>query len=139
MALAMASEQKPAILQDTRFVVQEGWVYRFLSKGAILMNKLWLSALVLLAVWVAIAGAAGTRGCTAPTGFPAANASRDVPAVTKGVCSVFLNPTTLYLGSMVVLALILQVALGLLGNAVGRTIMEATPASAEPGAPERKP
>jgi hypothetical protein len=147
-------DAKPAVLQDTRFVVEEGLAYRSLSRAAIWLNKMWLAALVLLAIWLVVAAATHQNACatgTAPrdgatdtamtTGNGAAGNGTapgpDVPAATTGTCSVFLTPTSLYLGAMTILAFALQITCGLLGNAVGRKILESTPAAEEVGA--RKP
>lgn len=127
---------KPAVLQESRFVVEEGLAYRIFSRGAILLNKLWLSALVLLVVWLVYGSVAGVEGCSreaAPVVVEHANGTLEDQGEALQ-CSVFLSPTSLYLGGMTILAFTLQVVLGLLGNMVGRRILEATPAAEEVGA-----
>ena len=124
---------KPAVFQDTRFVVEEGVAYRAFSRAAIWLNKLWLASLVLLVVWLILGATTGQTSCA--TGSPATGNGTDVPAATR-TCSVFLTPTSLYLGAMTILAFALQITSGLLGNMVGRKILEATAAADEPGAPK---
>lgn len=137
-----APDAKPEILQESKFVVEEGLAYRILSRGAIWMNKLWLAALVLLVVWVALASFNHEVGCAEIPKVvehkDAAIANRTVDAGTTTSCNVFLTRTSLYLGSMTIAAFVLQITMGLLGNAVGRKILEMTPAADEVGARGRQ-
>jgi len=127
---------KPAILADSRFVVEEGLAYRAMRTGAIWMNKLFFSCLVLLGVWLLLGLATGNQGCVG--GVP--NAPHDVaqgPVQDAGSgthCSVFLSPTSEYLGAMAGLSFVLSLAFGILGLVVGKRILAATPAAQEVGA-----
>lgn len=135
-AAAPSPSDKPAILRDERFVVEDGLAYRAFSRAAIWLNKMWLAALVLLFIWIVVGATTGQSACAA--GVDPATASgnaTDVPAA-KGTCSIFLTPTSLYLAAMTILAFALQITCGLLGNAIGRKIIAATPADQEPGAPK---
>lgn len=136
--VADAAPEKPAILKESRFVVEEGLAYRILSKGAIWMNKLWLAALVLLVLWWVLAAAGQAPGCRSVPNAQTINpglANQTIVDHGEAVhCNVFLGPTSLYLGSMTIAAFVLQVTMGLLGNVVGRKILEMTPAADEVGA-----
>jgi len=138
---------KPAILQDSRFTVEEGLAYRFARTGAIWMNKLFFSSLVLLGVWILWGLLGGTSGCVAdvpqapsesvPGCDPTVSANCNPDQGTAEACNVFLAPTALYLGSMSVLSFGLSLLFGVLGLIVGKRILATTPAAEEVGA--RKP
>lgn len=119
---------KPAILRSSEFTVEEGLAYRAFRTGAIWMNKLFFSSLVLLVVWVAYAATTGETWCT--SSYTVADGG-DVPAQR---CSVFLTPTAKFLGAMAVLSFLLSLAFGALGLVVGKRILEMTPSQQEVGA-----
>ncbi|MFO1533654.1 MAG: hypothetical protein ABR562_08205 [Thermoplasmatota archaeon] len=135
---------KPAILQDSRFTVEEGIGYRAARTGAIWMNKLFFSSLVLLGIWLIWAFVAGSTGCV--EGVPQAPAhlagdcSPDGPSTCNPdqgnttQCNAFLTPTAKYLAAMSVISFVLSIAFGLLGLIFGKRIVEATPAAEEVGA-----
>ena len=127
---------KPAILQDTTFTVEEGIAYRISRTGAIWCNKLFFSAAVLLAIWLLYAHCAGLAACT--EGRAAGNQT-DVSAVEDGTCSVFLTPTAKYLGAMTVLSFLASLGFGAVGLVVGKRILEVTRTEDEVGADERDP
>lgn len=119
---------KPAILKDSQFTVEEGLAYRVFRTGAIWMNKLFFSAVVLLAVWLVIGSVRDDVACVDSV---LVNGTQDVPG-TK--CTVWLTPTAKYLGAMAVLSFLASLAFGALGLMVGKKILEATPAAEEVGA-----
>lgn len=133
---------KPAILKDTQFTVEEGAAYRVFRTGAIWMNKLFFSCLFLLAIWLAIAGVTGDAGCVdsyevadqpADGGGDDGNATAggDTPAEK---CTVWLTPTAKYLGAMSVLSFLASLLFGALGLMVGKRILETTAVADEVGA-----
>jgi hypothetical protein len=126
-----ADAGKPAILQDEKFVVHEGFAYRAARTGAIWMNKLFFSSLVLLGVWLIVGSLNHDVGCaTVPR---AGN-------VTGGLvtsCNVFLSPTAGFLGAMAIASFLLSIGFGMLGLVFGKKIVEASQADDEVGA--RKP
>jgi hypothetical protein len=124
---------KPAILRSSEFTVEEGLAYRAFRTGAIWMNKLFFSSLVLLVVWLAVAAATGQTTCT---GSYTVTDGADHPAAR---CSVFLTPTAKYLGAMAVLTFLLSLAFGALGLVVGKRILEVSAAADEVGAGAHSP
>ncbi len=127
-----APPDKPAILQESRFTVEEGFAYRACRTGAIWMNKLFFGALILLGIWLLWGGLTGATGCV--QGLPVkANGTAD-PIATRDSCNVFLTPTSEYLAAMAVLSFAMSIAFGVLGLMVGKKILEATPADEEVGA-----
>ncbi len=133
------SGDKPAILQETEFVVEEGILHRVFRTGAIWLNKLFFSAAFLWIVWLLIGSTQGYSDCT--EGLPPINGTdnrTDLPIVTEGTCSVFLTPTSKYLGAMTILAFAASIASGLLGLIVGKRVIETTRAEDEVGAEERE-
>lgn len=120
---------KPAILRESTFTVQEGFLYRAFRTASIWMNKLFFSSVVLLAVWVLLAFVTGDRVCTTVP-----DVEGNETDATKEQCSTFLTPTSKYLGSMAILTFILSLVFGGLGLIVGKRILEATPAMEEVGA-----
>jgi hypothetical protein len=127
-----APAEKPAILKSSEFTVEEGLAYRATRTGAIWMNKLFFSSLVLLVVWLAVASATHQSGCTGSYEVDeSGNGTTDVPA-TK--CSVFLTPTAKFLGAMAVLSFLASLAFGALGLVVGKRILEVAKSSEEFGA-----
>lgn len=140
--MAETPGSKPAILQDSRFTVEEGVAYRAARTGAIWMNKLFFSSLVLLGVWLLWAFAGGATGCVsgvpqAPSGFAdgcAAVGTCNPDQGTATQCNAFLTPTSTYLAAMAVLSFLLSIAFGVLGLVVGKRIVAATPAAEEVGA-----
>lgn len=125
---------KPAILQETTFTVEEGVAYRVFRTGAIWLNKLFFSTLVLLGVWLVFAAAGHHTACvdSVAVGKDANGTLVDQGVATK--CSVFLTPTSEYLGAMAVLSFLASLAFGALGLVVGKRILESTPAAQEVGA-----
>lgn len=126
--------QKPAVLQDSTFVVEEGTLYKLCRTGAIWMNKLFFSSVVLLALWL-LMGATGTVdvGCVeSPNVVETQNGTVDQGTTQE--CSVWLSATAKYLGAMSVLSFIASIGFGLLGLVVGKNIFEATPTEEEVGA-----
>lgn len=128
--MADAPAEKPAILKSSEFTVEEGLAYRAMRTGAIWMNKLFFSSLVLLAVWLAVAAATDQSSCTGSFDV-AENGTADRPAQE---CSVFLTPTAKYLGAMAVLTFLASLLFGALGLVVGKRILEVARSSEEVGA-----
>lgn len=126
---AAAPAGKPAILAESRFTVEEGMAYRVFRTGAIWLNKLFFSSLVLLVVWLAVATAQGDKACV-DSYEVAANGTGDA-AATK--CTVWLTPTAKYLGAMAVLSFLASLAFGAFGLMVGKRVLEATPVAEEVG------
>lgn len=122
--------EKPAVLQDQEFTLEEGTLYRLLRTGAIWTNKLFFSSLVLLGLWLLL-GLTGQveTGCV-DTLQVAANGTADQADVR---CSVWLSTTAKYLGAMSVLSFLLSIALGLLGLVVGKQVIRMAPTSEEVG------
>jgi uncharacterized membrane protein YtjA (UPF0391 family) len=119
---------KPAILQSSQFTVEEGLAYRAMRTGAIWMNKLFFSSLILLVVWLVLAAVRSDVGCV--DSYQVVNGTDE--AATK--CSVFLTPTAKYLGAMAVITFLLSLAFGALGLVVGKRILEVAKSSEELGA-----
>ena len=119
---------KPAILQASQFTVEEGLPYRVFRTGAIWMNKLFFSAVVLLAVWLALGAARNDVACVDSV---VVNGTQDIPGAK---CTVWLTPTAKYLGAMAVLSFLASLAFGALGLMVGKRILESTPVAEEVGA-----
>ncbi len=129
-----APPPKPAILQETRFTVEEGFAYRAMRTGAIWMNKLFFSSIVLLVIWLIAAAMQGTTACVDSV-VVGENATGDqVDQGTGSKCSVFLTPTAKYLGAMAVLSFVASLAFGALGLVVGKRVLEVAQASDEVGA-----
>ena len=123
---------KPAILRSSEFTVEEGLAYRAMRTGAIWMNKLFFSSLVLLVVWLLVAATTGQDACTDSfTVEDTGNGTVDRPTER---CSVFLTPTAKYLGAMAVLTFLASLAFGALGLVVGKRILEVAKSSEEVGA-----
>ena len=131
----MSDGDKPAILQDTTFTVEESLAYKACRTGAIWLNKLFFSSLVLLAIWLLYAHFGGIESCTEGLGHQ--NNTTEVPAITDGTCSPILTPTAKFLGAMAILSFVASIALGGVGLIVGKKILEATPTEEEVGADER--
>ncbi len=128
--VAPPAGDKPAILQDEKFVVREGLAYRAARTGAIWMNKLFFSSLVLLGVWLVVGSFSSAIGCaTVPHVGANATDQGTIPS-----CNVFLTPTAGYLGAMAIASFLLSIGFGMLGLVVGKQILEATKAEDEPGA-----
>lgn len=124
--------QKPAILQDAEFTVEEGFLYRFFRTGAIFLNKLFFAAVILWVVWLFVGTAMGDEACTDTIRVvEGANGTAEEEAVQ---CSVWLSTTSLYLGAMAVLTFLLSTSFGLLGLVVGKNILEVAKAEEELGA-----
>ncbi|MEK6976009.1 MAG: hypothetical protein AABY18_06675 [Candidatus Thermoplasmatota archaeon] len=122
---------KPAILKDAQFTVDEGWGYRAFRTGAIWMNKLFFSSVFLLALWLAIAAVNNDVACVDSFKVVDNGTLDDVPA---DKCTVWLTPTAKYLGAMAVLSFLASLLFGALGLMVGKKILESTPAAEEVGA-----
>jgi len=132
---------KPAILQESRFTVEEGFAYRACRTGAIWMNKLFFGALILLGIWLLWGGLTGQTGCV--SGLPklgtgayneTLGGNTTVDNGTRTSCNVFLTPTSEFLAAMAVLSFLMSIVFGVLGLMVGKKILEATPADQEVGA-----
>lgn len=126
--------QKPAVLQDITFVVEEGMFYKVFRTGSIWMNKLFLSSLVLLGIWLLM----GATGAVEPGCVSSPNVvETDNGTVDQGVmdeCSVWLSSTAKFLGAMSILSFIASIGFGLLGLVVGKNIFESTATADEVGA-----
>ena len=114
--------------------MEEGLAYRAMRTGAIWMNKLFFSSLVLLVVWLAIASATHQAGCVGSVQVGKDANGTLVDQGTAPKCSAFLTPTAKYLGAMAVLTFLLSLAFGALGLVVGKRILESTPSQQEVGA-----
>ena len=135
---------KPAILQDSRFTVEEGLPYRAARTGAIWMNKLFFSSLVLLGIWLLWAFVGGNTGCVenvprAPSDFapqcPESQVGQCNPDQgSASQCNAFLTPTAKYLAAMSMVSFLMSILFGVLGLIVGKRILETTPAAEEVGA-----
>jgi hypothetical protein len=134
---APAEPEKPAILRESRFTVEEGFAYRAARTGAIWMNKLFFSSLVLAVVWLAWGGLTDQSSCVA--GVPLNATAQADPAATNAHCNVFLTPTFTYLLAMGAITFALSIGFGVLGLIVGKKIVEATPAADEVGARKDPP
>ncbi|MGB1586589.1 MAG: hypothetical protein ACPHID_06055 [Thermoplasmatota archaeon] len=128
---------KPAILQDSTFTVEESILYKLCRTGAIWMNKLFFSAAALLAIWLLAGAFGGVESCTEGFG-PATgnNTTTDVAAIEEGTCSVLLTPTAKYLGAMTILSFIMSLVFGGLGLIVGKNILEVARTEEEAGSEE---
>ena len=122
--------EKPAILSDSKFIVEEGLAYRAARTGAIWFNKLFFSSLVLLGVWVVVASFDSQLGCATVPKL-GANAT-DIGETAS--CNVFLTPTAGFLGAMSVASFLLSIVFGLLGLVVGKRVIAAAAADEEVGA-----
>jgi hypothetical protein len=133
----MSEPTKPAILQSSEFTVEEGLAYRAMRTGAIWMNKLFFSSLILLVVWLMLAASTGQTACTDSyeVGQGENGTSQDVAAAK---CSVFLTPTAKFLGAMAVLTFLASLAFGALGLVVGKRILEVAKSDEELGAGPRQ-
>ncbi len=130
-----APAEKPAILKSSEFNVEEGLAYRAMRTGAIWMNKLFFSSLILLVIWLALAASTDQTGCTDSYEVDdSGNTTTDHPAAK---CSVFLTPTAKFLGAMAVLTFLASLAFGALGLVVGKRILEVAKSSEEVGAGAR--
>ncbi len=138
-----AAPEKPAILRESRFTVEEGFGYRACRTGAIWMNKLFFGALILLAIWLLWGGLTGQVGCAqdnvpqlapGPVKPDVGDGNTTVDAGLRPACNIFLTPTTAYLAAMAVLTFVMSILFGVLGLIVGKKILEATPAAEEVGA-----
>ncbi len=133
------SDEKPPVLQESTFTVEEGVAYRVCRTGAIWMNKLFFSALFLLALWLFM-GALNLvePGCvTSPNVVETENGTVDQG--TTDECSVWLSTTARYLGAMTLLSFIASIGFGLLGLVVDKNIMEVTATEDEVGARREEP
>jgi hypothetical protein len=123
------AQEKPAVLQDATFTVREGLLYRACRTGAIWMNKLFFSSLILLGAWVLAAYAGGVEACTETVRVEGAG-----DAGQRVLCNPFLTPTAMYLAGMAALSFAASILLGLLGLVVGKDIVQAAKATEEVGA-----
>lgn len=123
---------KPAILQDSEFTVEEGMAYRVMRTGAIYLNKVFFSALFLWFIWMMLGYSGAVEpGCAdSYEVVETANGTGD-QAVEK--CSVFLSTTSKYLMGMSVMSFLGSIGLGLLGLVVGKNIIAMTPVKEEVG------
>ncbi|HET6398197.1 MAG TPA: hypothetical protein VFH47_01425, partial [Candidatus Thermoplasmatota archaeon] len=101
------ADEKPAILRDSTFTVEEGFAYRAARALSIWMNKLFFGAVILLAIWLVLAYAQGMEACV-PSRTITEGADGTVEDVAGEECSVFLNPTSKYLGAMAILSFLLS-------------------------------
>ncbi len=125
-----AGTDKPAILQDSTFVVHEGFAYRAARTGSIWFNKLFFGALILLAIWLVVGSIDKSIGC-ATVPHVGANATDQGTTTT---CNVFLTPTAGYLGAMAIASFAISILLGLVGLVVGKQVLAAAKADEEVGA-----
>ena len=125
---------KPAILASSEFTVEEGLPYRAMRTGAIWMNKLFFSSLVLLVVWLAVAAFTDQTSCVDSVDVQPGPNGTDVDAGPGSECSVFLTPTAKFLGAMAVITFLASLAFGALGLVVGKRILEVAKSSEELGA-----
>jgi hypothetical protein len=125
------ASEKPAILKDAQFTVEEGVAYRVFRTGAIWMNKLFFSSVFLLAVWLVIASFNDDVACVDSIRVVDNGTMDDVPG---DKCTVWLTPTAKFLGAMAVLSFLASLLFGALGLMVGKKILEATPVAEEVGA-----
>ncbi len=123
---------KPAILKDSQFTVEEGFAYRAFRTGAIWMNKLFFSCLALLVLWLAIATVNDDAGCVPSVATQDQNGTL-VDAGAADECTVWLTPTAKYLGAMAVLSFLASLLFGAFGLVVGKKILESTPVAEEVG------
>ncbi len=130
-----APSEKPRILQDAEFTIEEGFLYKGMRTGAIWMNKLFFSCLFLLGVWLLMGYTVGLQDCAGGADEP--GTFTDVEAAEEGTCSVILTPTAKYLGAMAVVSFILSIGFGAIGLVVGKNVIESTRVQDEPGAEER--
>ncbi len=130
-----APTEKPRILQDSEFTLEEGFLYKGMRTGAIWMNKLFFSCLFLLGIWLLMGYTVGLEECAGGADTP--GSQTDVEAAEEGTCSVILTPTAKYLGAMAVVSFILSIAFGSLGLVVGKNIIESTRVRDEPGSEEQ--
>ncbi len=126
--------EKPAILKETEFIVEEGILHRTFRTGAIWMNKLFFSSAFLWFLWLVIAYIGGDQACSEGLGNVGNNSTEDLSIVADGTCSVLLTTTSTYLGAMTVIAFVLSITLGLLGLVIGKRVLERTAAADEVGA-----
>lgn len=124
--------EKPAILQESVFVVEESWLYKLARTLSIWLNKLFFSSLVLLAVWLAI----GDPQCVETVNVATAPNGTSYDDGIKEQCSVFLSDTARFLGGAAIISFILSIAFGGLGLIVGKNIFETTRTEDEAGAEE---
>ena len=131
---------KPAVLQDSVFTVEESIIYKACRTGAIWMNKLFFSAAALLAIWLLAGACGGVDACTEGFGSAATDGNNttieDVAAIEEGTCSILLTPTAKYLGAMTILSFILSLVFGGLGLIVGKNILEVARTEDEAGSEE---
>ncbi|MEK6985746.1 MAG: hypothetical protein AABX89_05145 [Candidatus Thermoplasmatota archaeon] len=122
-------EAKPAILQDSKFVVREGLAYRACRTGAIWLNKMFFSSLILLGIWLVVGGLSNDLACAT---VPQVGNITDNGTTTS--CNVFLTPTAGFLGAMAIASFLGSIALGMLGLVVGKQVLAAAKADEEVGA-----
>lgn len=129
--------EKPAILRESRFTVEEGFAYRAARTGAIWMNKLFFSSLVLAGVWLLWGSIGSDVGCVQDV--PLAGGLNNTDRGTHTQCSIFLTPTFTYLLAMAAITFAMSIGFGVLGLIVGKKIVEATPVAEEVGARKDPP
>ncbi len=129
-----APAEKPAILKETEFIVEEGILHRVFRTGAIWMNKLFFSSAFLWFLWLVIAYVNGDQACSEGLGHVGNNSTEDLAIVADGTCSVLLTQTSVYLGGMTAVSFVLSITFGLLGLVIGKRVLEATAAADEVGA-----
>lgn len=128
---------KPAILQESHFIVEEGILHRVFRTGAIWLNKLFFSSAVLWGIWLLVGYSQGLQECGGGIGNVGNNSTEDLSVVAEGTCSVMLTPTSKYLGAMTFLSFLGSISMGLLGLVVGKRVIETTAVADEPGSEER--
>jgi hypothetical protein len=132
MSDAAAPSDKPAILQDSKFIVREGLAYRACRTGAIWLNKLFFSSLILLGIWLVVGSLSSAIGCASVPHVTAELNGTDQGTTTS--CNVFLTPTAGFLGAMAIASFLASILLGLLGLVVGKQVLAAAKAEDEVGA-----
>lgn len=131
------ANDKPAILQESEFVVEEGILYRACRTGAIWTNKLFFSSAVLWGIWLLVGYFNGASDCAGGLGVVGNNSSLDQSTI-DGTCSVMLTQTSLFLGGATIVSFLLSIGFGLLGLVVGKRILETTRVEDEVGAEEQQ-
>lgn len=135
--MAAALSDKPAILTEQSFVVNEGLTYRAFRTVSIWTNKLFFSAAILWLIWVLLAYTGQVSSCVETVQVVETNGTLTYPGTTTQ-CSPFLTPTSLYLAGMAIAAFMVSILAGLVGLVIGKQILQSTPADEEAGAPEQK-
>lgn len=123
---------KPAILQDSEFTVEEGFLYRACRTGAIWLNKVFFSAIFLWFVWMLL-GYTGSIDPGCADSYQVIETENGTADQEIEQCSIFLSTTSKYLMGMTIVSFLASIVLGLLGLVVGKNIIEVTSVRDEVG------